>query len=189
MTVQVFSVTCSGPGGITLLDSSRMEQLAPAVGHSFNVALDPLGQTDVVADYPGRLWDSVWVEESAPVVQSMQQGQHVSAFLSSGKYTVSLGPTEETAGNGGKVVSGVVHVPSGRLIAVETGELVQSLLYPELSLEVLNEVCVGHLGARILVCISLIGRRAVHVTLSKMGAGAVTKVSSVRDLTLKGSDE
>lgn len=123
-----FDYLCDNlPDGIVLIDEAYLDELNEDMLYSFDIMLDREGRTELVYDFPGEEWITVWERESKLIKQ----------FCNEGKMFVFLcdKDTENCEIEFVKSCNGTyISAPSGKMILVNAGELIQCLLYPELEM-------------------------------------------------------
>ena len=132
-----FELECDGDGGITLIDPSKLERLTKETAALLTIVIDVMGETELTMDYPNEEWSVVWNRELKKLQEICSGGLMFTGLLKDDEYKVSVvfDLNSQVAGSS----SGFIEVTGNKIIAVETGELIQNLLYPKLSLDILME--------------------------------------------------
>ena len=133
--IRKFDFLCDNmPDGLVLIDEDYMSEFDDDMLYSFEVWLDKDGRTELVYDFPEEEWEKVWEKESALIRN----------FCDEGKMFVVLGD-EDVKNCEFEVVKEAftsnvrLYMPSGKLLVVNAGELIQCLAYPELEMEKILE--------------------------------------------------
>lgn len=122
--------------GFVLIDVSSLGGLTDGMLYEMDILLDVSGRSELIYDFPGEKWSEVWVRET----------QSIRAFCESGKMLLWLmedfreKECEMEYDEGLEKSSKWLYVPSGKLLAVEAGELIQCLAYPGLEMEKVFEL-------------------------------------------------
>ncbi len=121
------------PDGLVLMDEVYFEELNEDMLYSFEIFLDRAGETELIYDFEGEDWITVWERES----------KLIKDFCNAGKMLVLLGD-KNIENCEIKVVDNCdgtcISIPSGKLALVNAGELIQCLLYPDLTMEKVLEI-------------------------------------------------
>jgi hypothetical protein len=88
-------------------------------------------------DYPDENWKDAWAKELDNLEDVCKDGLMFVGLLKDGEYSVDLDVTDKFSDG---TLIGVVKVVGSPLLIVEAGELIQSIIYPQLSLDVVSEV-------------------------------------------------
>lgn len=155
--VMKFDYLCDDlPDGLVIMDEAYFGELNEEILYSFEIMLDHEGRSELIYDFSGEDWRTVWERETALIKE----------FCSEGKLFVYLcdkdieGCEIEFVNNcGGESIL----VPSGKFVVVNAGELIQCLMYPDLEMEKLLEFDV-ETGRYNIECDGL-----EHIKLSKIG--------------------
>jgi len=129
-----FDYICDNmPDGLVLMDEEYFDELDEDMLYSFEILLDQQGETELTYDFAGEDWLTVRERES----------KLINDFCNAGKMFVALGDKdiencqiEFVDHCEGTCIS----VPSGKLVMVNAGELIQCLLYPDLEMEKVLEL-------------------------------------------------
>lgn len=129
-----FDYICDNmPDGLVLMDEAYFNELDEDMLYSFEILLDQEGKTELAYDFEGEDWLTVRERES----------KLINDFCNAGKMFVVLGDKdiencqiEFVDHCDGTCIS----VPSGKLVVVNAGELIQCLLYPDLEMEKVLEL-------------------------------------------------
>lgn len=131
-----FDFICDNmPDGLVLMDEAYFKEFNEDLLYSFEIWLDQEGRTELRYDFPEEDWGIIWERESALIKD----------FCNEGKMFVFLWDKDakdckvEFADSG---CESEVHMnlPSGKLIVVNAGELIQCLAYPDLEMEKILEL-------------------------------------------------
>lgn len=123
-----FDYICDNmPDGLVLMDEEYFDELDEDMLYSFEILLDQQGETELTYDFAGEDWLTVRERES----------KLINDFCNAGKMFVALGDKdiencqiEFVDHCEGTCIS----APSGKLVMVNAGELIQCLLYPDLEM-------------------------------------------------------
>jgi hypothetical protein len=132
-----FDLECDGDGGIVLIEKDKVKTLSKELGATLNVVIDVEGQTELALDYPDENWKDAWAKELDNLEDVCKDGLMFVGLLKDGEYSVDLDVTDKFSDG---TLIGVVKVVGSPLLIVEAGELIQSIIYPQLSLDVVSEV-------------------------------------------------
>ncbi|MCR5119834.1 MAG: hypothetical protein K6B44_09500 [Lachnospiraceae bacterium] len=129
-----FSVSCELDDGIVVIDPAMIDEIDEKIMYAMEIFLDPEGVTEIVFDFPGEEWKSVYNRQSRKLLSFMDEGKMWIKLVKPGdqEFTmeqVDSGDFEET-----------VSVTSGKLYVVLASELLQCIYFPELEMELLGEV-------------------------------------------------
>lgn len=136
-----FELECDGDGGVTLIDSSKLERLTKETAALLTIVIDVLGETELTMDYPNEEWPVVWSRELKKLQEICSSGLMFTGLLKDDEYKVSV--VFDSNSQVASASSGFIEVTGNKIIAVETGELIQNLIYPKLSLDILKELDVA----------------------------------------------
>lgn len=123
------------PDGLVLIDEYYFKEFNSDILYSFDIFLDSKGKTELVDDFPNEKWEVVRARESAVLKE----------FCNSGKMIVFLSNEDiencEIDFKEGKCDADMfLNIPSGKLVLVNAGELIQCMAYPELEMEKILEL-------------------------------------------------
>ncbi|MCF6204976.1 MAG: hypothetical protein L3J59_15125 [Methylococcaceae bacterium] len=133
-----FELECDGDGGITLIDPRKLEKLTKETAALLTIVIDVLGKTELTMDYPNKEWSVVRSRELKKLQEICSNGLMFTGLLKDGEYNVSV--TFDSNSQVASTSSGFIEVTENKIIAVETGELIQNLIYPKLSLDILMDL-------------------------------------------------
>ncbi len=129
-----FDYICDNlPDGLVLIDEAFLGELNEDMLYSFEILLDREGRTELTYDFEGEDWGTVWERETVLIKD----------FCNAGKMFVFLWDKDienceiEFVNNCGGIC---ISIPSGKLVLVNAGELIQCLMYPDLEMEKVLEV-------------------------------------------------
>lgn len=130
-----YILECDDSDGLVLIDKSYLKYLDADMLYAMDILIDRLGKTELIYDFPGEDWSEVWSRETMPIKE----------FCGSGKMLVWL---SDRVRKEGKIEIGCnppssaerLHIPTGNLLAITAGELIQCLSYPELEPEIVFEM-------------------------------------------------
>lgn len=129
-----FDYICDNmPDGLVLMDEEYFDELDEDMLYSFEILLDQQGETELTYDFAGEDWLTVRERES----------KLINDFCNAGKMFVALGDKdiENCQIEFVDYCDGTcISVPSGKLVVVNAGELIQCLLYPDLEMEKVLEL-------------------------------------------------
>lgn len=124
----------TGADGLALIDKYYIKDFTDEVLYSFDILLDVKGNTELMYDFPDEEWEVVREREIALIKK----------FCNSGKMVVFLSIKDEENCEIEFVdkeinTSNLLDVPSGKLVLVNAGELLQCAFEPELKMEAILE--------------------------------------------------
>src|SRR5262249_17764764 len=124
----IHEVQCELDGGLIVADRDKLHGGDWNLLEEFTVALDVQGKSDVVYDFPGEDWKTVWRRETAGRVERCNRGELATLILREGAFFVNVDvggqePVEDRAG-GAEFRCGI-SVPSGQLVIAEVGKLAE----------------------------------------------------------------
>ena len=121
------------PDGLVLMDEVYFDELNEDMLYSFEIMLDREGKTEMIYDFPGEDWVTVWERESKLIKEFCNAGK---MFVLLGDKDIENCEIEFVEYCNGTCIS----VPSGKMVLVNAGELIQCLLYPDLEMEKVLEL-------------------------------------------------
>lgn len=121
--------------GLVFIDKSYLSKLNDDMLYALDILLDPFGKTETVFDFPNEEWETVRPRETKCIREFCEQGR-MAIWLFDGI------EKECTIEKSGEVPDHPkwLHIPTGKLLAVSAGELIQCLSYPELEMEKIFEL-------------------------------------------------
>ena len=120
--------------GIILADPNLFEKMDENILIAIDIYLDKNGESELVYDFPGEEWETVYVRESRPFVSFVESGGLWIKLLSDTEMDFSIEQVEKVDSKDH------ITVISGRVIIVSASELLQCLFYPELEMEILGSL-------------------------------------------------
>ncbi len=120
--------------GIVLADPAVFEKMDENILRAMDIYLDKNGESELVYDFPGEDWETVYVRESRPFVSFVKSGGLWIKLLSDVEMDLAIEQAEKVDSKD------YITVTSGRIIIVLAGELLQCLFYPDLEMEVLGSL-------------------------------------------------
>lgn len=157
-----FKLTCDGDGGITIIDKARLNGIDKEVGALLNVVVDVHGETELSADYPEENWDVVWFREKEKLEAICIKGLMFTGLLEDGEYEINI-QINKNDFSGNSV--GAIEITGDKILFVETGELIQKILYPKLQLDELFSLKVAS-GIYAVYCEAVYaGNRVLSINL------------------------
>lgn len=130
-----FIVQCDGFDGLVLMDQSYLDELDSELLYSMDILLDCEGESELVFDFPQENWEDIRERESKAIKNFCNSGKMVVWLLSDGDYQYEFQMKDESCG-----ALKWLYLPTGRLLAVTAGELIQCVAYPELVMEKVFEL-------------------------------------------------
>lgn len=131
-----FDFICDNlPDGLVLMDEAYFGEFNEDMLYSFEIWLDREGRTELVYDFPGEDWATVWERESALIKDYCYSGK-MFVFL----WDKDAEDCEVELADSGCDSEVHLNLPSGKLIVVNAGELIQCLAYPDLEMEKILEL-------------------------------------------------
>lgn len=121
------------PDGLVLIDEAFFEELNEELLCSLDVLLDYEGRTELVYDFPEEDWKKVWERETIPIKEFCDTGRMLVYLCDRDMENCEIELCDSCNGT-------VIMVPSGKLVLVNAGELIQCLMYPELEMEKILEI-------------------------------------------------
>lgn len=123
------------PDGLVLIDAYYFNEFNSDILYSFDIFLDSKGRTELIYDFPNEKWEVVRLRESAVLKN----------FCNSGKMIVlhsneNIENCEIDFKDGKCDTDMFLNIPSGKLVLVNAGELIQCMTYPELEMEKILEL-------------------------------------------------
>ena len=120
--------------GIVLADPTLFEKMDENILRAMDIYLDKNGESELVYDFPGEEWETVYARESRPFVSFVESGGLWIKLLSDTEMDLSIEQVEKVDSKDH------ITVISGRVIIVSASELLQCLFYPELEMEILGSL-------------------------------------------------
>ena len=120
--------------GIVLADPAVFERMDENILRAKDIYLDKNGESELVYDFQGEDWETVYVRESRPFVSFVESGGLWIKLLSDVEMDLAIEQAEKVDSKD------YITVTSGRIIIVLAGELLQCLFYPDLEMEVLGSL-------------------------------------------------
>lgn len=123
--------------GFVLIDEGCLSELTEDMLCEMVILLDTAGESELICDYPGEEWRVVWARETKTIRAFCESGRMLLWLLNSTKTECEMEYQADIA-----APSKWLYVPTGKLLAVTAGELVQCLLYPGLVMEKVFEMTI-----------------------------------------------
>ena len=120
--------------GIVLADPTLFEKMDENILRAMDIYLDKNGESELIYDFPGEEWETVYARESRPFVSFVESGGLWIKLLSDTEMDLSIEQVEKVDSKDH------ITVISGRVIIVSASELLQCLFYPELEMEILGSL-------------------------------------------------
>lgn len=77
-----FDYLCDNmPDGLVLIDESYFDELNEDILYSFEILLDPEGRTELIYDFDGEDWRTVWERESVLIKEFCNAGELIQCLL------------------------------------------------------------------------------------------------------------
>ncbi len=64
-----FKLDCDDMDALLLIDPGYFSALDDDILYSMDILLDPLGRSELICDFPGEDWKTVWERETKPVLE------------------------------------------------------------------------------------------------------------------------
>ncbi|MDE7182231.1 MAG: hypothetical protein K2O41_04260 [Clostridia bacterium] len=130
-----FKFECDDLDGLVLIDKSYLSELNDDMIYALDVLLDSQGQSELIYDFPNEEWSTVRARET----------KHLREFCNSGKMLIWLSNDVDKVCKFEEekeisVPSKWLHLPSGKLLAITAGELIECWPYLELQMEQIFEL-------------------------------------------------
>ena len=122
------------PEGIVLIDPAFFEKMDEDILRAMDIFIDKDGESELVYDFPGEDWKTVYERETKPFVSFVKNGGLWIKLLSNEDMVFSIEQSDAVASNE------YMDVISGKIIIVLASELLQCLFYPELEMEILGSI-------------------------------------------------
>lgn len=132
-----FQLECDDSDALVLIDPGYFSDLDDDLLYSMDILLDPLGRSELIFDYPGEDWKTVWERETKPVLELSGAGKLFIKQFSEQQEKMGF---EFVHGEDEEELAGRLHIPTGKLVAVSASELIQCLAYPGLEMETIFEM-------------------------------------------------
>jgi hypothetical protein len=127
-----FLFKSDGSDGLLLIDKANLPKLTGEHLAALDILLDREGETELRFDFPQEAWSDVWNRESASIRDFLNRGNGFIALVQGGDHVCGIrinnDPESETVCK--------LHLPTGDLIGVSAGEVIQCLSNPELEMDV-----------------------------------------------------
>lgn len=130
-----FIVEYDGFDGLVLMDESYLKEMNSELLYSMDILLDYYGKTELIYDFPEENWEIVRERESKAIKSFCNLGRMIVYLLSNCDKEYEFQMVDELIGD-----LKWLNIPTGKLVAVTAGELIQCVLYPELEMEKVFEV-------------------------------------------------
>lgn len=130
-----FIVECDGSDGLVLMDQSYLGEMDSELLISMDFLLDLHGETELIYDFPAENWENVRERESKAIQSFCNSGKMVAYLLPGGDHQCEFRVVDEVFGS-----LKWLHLPTGNLLAVGAGELIQCVAYPSLIMEKVFEL-------------------------------------------------
>ena len=129
-----FNVACELDDGIVVIDPAKIEEINEKIMYAMDIYIDPEGVTEVVFDFPGEDWNSVYKRQTRKLLDFTDEGNMWIKLVKPGEHEFTM---EQTASGD---FEEMVSVTSGKLQVVLARELLQCIYFPELDMELLGEI-------------------------------------------------
>ncbi len=123
------------PDGLVLIDAYYFNEFNSDILYSFDIFLDSKGRTELIYDFPNEKWEVVRARESAILKEFCNSGKMI-VFLSN----ENIENCEIDFKDGKCDADMFLNIPSGKLVLVNAGELIQCMAYPKLEMEKILEL-------------------------------------------------
>lgn len=130
-----FIAECDGFDRLVLMDQSYIGEMNSELLYSMDILLDRHGKSELIFDFPSENWEIVRERESNAIKSFCNSGKMVVCLLSDGDHQCEFQMVDELFGP-----LKWLHLPTGNLLAVTAGELIQCVSYPDLIMEKVFEL-------------------------------------------------
>lgn len=130
-----FTLECDECDGLVLIDESNLDKLNQELLYELDILLDFFGKTELIYDFPDEKWETVRERETKRFRDLCNSGEMVIWLLDCMETEFEVQIIREIP-----EPYKWLNVPSGKLIAVTAGELIQFISYPELEMEKIFEI-------------------------------------------------
>ena len=129
-----FELDCDEQEGLVFIDETNLKELNSDLLYEMDILLDVSGQTELTFDFPDEKWEKVWKRETRAIREFCNSGKMLVWLLNNknANCKIELTNTEDK-------LPKRLHLPSGKLLVITAGELIECLSYPELEMETLLE--------------------------------------------------
>lgn len=121
--------------GLVFIDKSYLSEFNDDMLYAMDILLDPFGKTELIYDFPDEKWETVRPRKTKPIRDFCEQGKMIIWLFDSIEKECTIEESNEITDS-----SKWLHIPSGKLLAISAGELIQCLSYPELEPENIFEL-------------------------------------------------
>lgn len=131
-----FQLQCDDMDALALIDRGYLKEFDDDLLYAMDIFLDPSGRSELIYDFPGEDWETVWERETEPVRKLCKGGKIFLKQIPEDRLGTECELVHTDHGEEG---ADSLHMPTGKLLVVSAGELIQCLAYPELEMEILFE--------------------------------------------------
>ena len=129
-----FELECDEQDGLVFIDEAYLKELNSDLLSEMDILLDVSGQTELTFDFPDEKWETVWERETRTIREFCNSGKMLIWLLENKNANCKIEMT-----NIADELPKRLHLPSGKLLVITAGVLIECLLYPELEMETLLE--------------------------------------------------
>ena len=106
------------------IDKSYLDELDDNYLYALDIYLNKLGKSELVYDFPDKPWEEVWTRNSKIIIEFCKARKMI-IFQYCDGWTAS---------------GSTIEIKSGTLILVDASELIECLSYPDLEMEIIQEI-------------------------------------------------
>ena len=128
------NVQSEWPEGVVLIDPAFFEKMDENILRAMDIYIDKDGESELVYDFPGEDWKTVYERETKPFRSFAENGGLWINLLSEKEMVFSIEQSETITSDE------YINVISGKIIVVLARELLQCLFYPELEMEIFGSI-------------------------------------------------
>ena len=131
-----YTLCCDRMDGLVFIDESYLSELNnDDLLYAMDILLDSSGTSELIFDFADEDWDTVRQRETESIREFCSQGKMIVWLLDCVNQECELSKCTELTDP-----CKWLHLPTGKLLAVTAGELIQCLAYPELEMEKVFEL-------------------------------------------------
>ena len=132
-----YTLECDEMDGLVFIDEGYLSELNDDLLYAMDILLDSSGTSELIYDFPNEPWDIVRPRETKQIREFCGQGKMIIWLLDCVEKECEISESNEITDP-----CMWLHLPTGKLLAVTAGELIQCLMYPELEMEKVFELSV-----------------------------------------------
>ena len=131
-----YALDCDRMDGLIFIDESCLPELNnDDLLYAMDILLDSSGSSELIFDFPNEDWNSVRRRETEQIREFCGQGKMIVWLVDDVSRECELTQSAEITGP-----CKWLHLPTGKLLAVTAGELIQCLPYPDSEMEKVFEL-------------------------------------------------